>query len=90
VISFAKEWVCVFMLFSELTVICQVSVLNFGIFYGVTSSLLSFEIFCYMRSQKVNPLTPNALYRRRAVSPLKIKISSKNMREKPASIPIVN
>jgi hypothetical protein len=30
----------------------------------------------------VNPLTPNDLQKRRAVSPLKIKIPSKNMREK--------
>jgi hypothetical protein len=29
----------------------------------------------------ITPLTPNDLQRRRAVSPLKIKISSKNMRE---------
>jgi hypothetical protein len=29
----------------------------------------------------VNPLTPNDLQRRRAVSPLKIKIPIKNMRE---------
>jgi hypothetical protein len=30
----------------------------------------------------LNPLTPNDLYRSRAVSPLKIKIPSKNIREK--------
>jgi hypothetical protein len=30
----------------------------------------------------INPLTLNDLQRRRAVSPLKIKIPSKNMREK--------
>jgi hypothetical protein len=41
-----------------------------------------------LRPQFFNPLTPNDLNRRRAVSPLKIKISSKNMREKPASTPI--
>jgi hypothetical protein len=29
----------------------------------------------------INPLTPNDVQRRRAVSPLKIKIPSKNMRE---------
>jgi hypothetical protein len=29
----------------------------------------------------INPLTPNDLQRRRAVSPLKIKIPSKNMSE---------
>jgi hypothetical protein len=33
--------------------------------------------------QNINPLTPNDLYRRRALSSLKIKIPSKNMREKP-------
>jgi hypothetical protein len=32
-----------------------------------------------------NSLTPNDLQRRRAVSPLKIKIPSKNMREKPST-----
>jgi hypothetical protein len=31
--------------------------------------------------QDINPSTPNDLQRRRAVSPLKIKIPSKNMRE---------
>jgi hypothetical protein len=37
----------------------------------------------------INPLTPNDLERRRAVSPLKIKIPSKNMREKPTNTPII-
>jgi hypothetical protein len=37
-----------------------------------------------------NPLTPNALQRRRAMSPLKIKIPSKNMREKPTNTPIIH
>jgi hypothetical protein len=32
--------------------------------------------------KRLNPLTPNDLQRRRAVSPLKIKIPSKNMRKK--------
>jgi hypothetical protein len=31
----------------------------------------------------INPLTPNEIWRRRAVRPLKIKIPSKNMRENP-------
>jgi hypothetical protein len=31
---------------------------------------------------ELNPLTPNDLQRRLAVSPLKIKVTSKNMREK--------
>jgi hypothetical protein len=35
--------------------------------------------------QLFNSLTPNDLKRRRVVSPLKIKISSKNMREKPTN-----
>jgi hypothetical protein len=36
----------------------------------------------------LNPLTPNDLQRRCALSPLKIKIPSKNMREKPTNTPI--
>jgi hypothetical protein len=36
----------------------------------------------------INPLTPNDLKRRRAVSPLKIKIPSKNMHEKPTNTTI--
>jgi hypothetical protein len=38
----------------------------------------------------INPLTPNDLHRRRAVSPLKIKIPSKNMREKPTNATIIH
>jgi hypothetical protein len=38
----------------------------------------------------INPLKPNDLYRRRAVSPLKIEIPSKNMREKPTNAPIIH
>jgi hypothetical protein len=38
----------------------------------------------------INPLTPNDLKRRRAVSPLKIKIPSKNMRENPTNAPIIH
>jgi hypothetical protein len=37
-----------------------------------------------------NPLTPNDLKRRRAVSPLKIKIPSKHMREKPTNTTIIH
>jgi hypothetical protein len=37
----------------------------------------------------VNPLKPNDLKSRRAVSILKIKIPSKNMRNKPTNIPII-
>jgi hypothetical protein len=36
------------------------------------------------------PLTPIDLKRRPAVSPLKIKIPSKNMREKPTNTPIIH
>jgi hypothetical protein len=39
---------------------------------------------------KVNPFTPNDLQRRRAVSALKIKIRSKNMREKPTNATIIH
>jgi hypothetical protein len=37
-----------------------------------------------------NPLMPNDLYRCCAVSPLKIKISSKYMGEKPTNATIIN
>jgi hypothetical protein len=37
-----------------------------------------------------NPLTPNDLYRRRAMSALKIKIPSKNIREKLTNTPIIH
>jgi hypothetical protein len=37
-----------------------------------------------------NPLTPNDLQRRRAVSALKIKISSKNMHDKPTNTPLIH
>jgi hypothetical protein len=36
----------------------------------------------------INPLTPNGLKRRHAVSPLKIKFPVKNMREKPTNTTI--
>jgi hypothetical protein len=38
----------------------------------------------------INPSTPNDLQRHRAVSPLKIKIPSKNMREKPTNTTIIH
>jgi hypothetical protein len=38
----------------------------------------------------MNPLTPNDLKRRGVVSPLKIRIPSKNMREKPSNTPIIH
>jgi hypothetical protein len=37
----------------------------------------------------INPLTPTNLKRRRAVSPLKIKIPGKYMREKPTNATII-
>jgi hypothetical protein len=46
--------------------------------------------FSFKILRDINPLTPNDLQRRRAVNPLKIKISSKNMREKPTNTPIIN
>jgi hypothetical protein len=48
---------------------------------------------CYVnffRFLSINPLTPNDLWRRCAVSPLKIKNPSKNMREKPTNTPIIH
>jgi hypothetical protein len=44
-------------------------------------------IHCYT---SVNPLTPNDLQIRRAVSPLKIKILSKNIGEKPTNAAIIH
>jgi hypothetical protein len=38
----------------------------------------------------INPLTPNDLQRRHAVSLLTIKIPSKNMRKKPTNTPIIH
>jgi hypothetical protein len=38
----------------------------------------------------MNTLTPNDLQRRRAVSPLKIKIPSKNMGEKSTNTPVIH
>jgi hypothetical protein len=43
-----------------------------------------------IQNLKINPLTPNDLQRRSSVSPLKIKIPSKNMREKPTNAPIIH
>jgi hypothetical protein len=43
-----------------------------------------------IQNARLNPLTPNDLYRRRAVSPLKNKIRSKNMREKPTHTLIIH
>jgi hypothetical protein len=39
---------------------------------------------------QINPLTPNDLQTRRAVSSLKITIPSKNMREKTTNTPIIH
>jgi DNA polymerase III delta prime subunit len=38
----------------------------------------------------LNPFTLNHLLRRHAMSPLKIKITGKNMREKPTNTPIIH
>jgi hypothetical protein len=38
----------------------------------------------------INPLTPKDLQRRGAVSPLKVTIPSKNMREKPTNATIIH
>jgi hypothetical protein len=55
------------------------------------------RIFCLCCGKKkehcgdsINPLTPNDLQIRRAISPLKIKIPSKNMREKTTNTPIMH
>jgi hypothetical protein len=38
----------------------------------------------------INPLSPKDLRSHHAVSPLKIKIPSKNMRKKPTNAPIIH
>jgi hypothetical protein len=38
----------------------------------------------------INPLMPNDVYSRHTVSPLKIKIPSKNMCEKPTNTPTIH
>jgi hypothetical protein len=43
-----------------------------------------------MQNSGAKRLIPNDLERRRAVSPLKIKIPSKNMRDKPTYTPITH
>jgi hypothetical protein len=45
---------------------------------------------CENLASGFNPSTPNDLERRRALSPFKIKIPSKNMREKSTYTPIIN
>jgi hypothetical protein len=54
------------------------------------SNLNPIQFFLSVSPATVNPLKPNDLYRRRAVSPLQIKIHSKNMREKPTNTPIIH
>jgi hypothetical protein len=44
----------------------------------------------FQGADDINPLTLNDLQKRRAVSPLKIKIPSKNMREKPTNTLIIH
>jgi hypothetical protein len=60
-------------------------VLTFGIRISVNTALRNTvkQSFSTHSTQvnTLNPLTPNDLQRRSAVSPLKINISSKNMRE---------
>jgi hypothetical protein len=51
---------------------------------------MAIALYCRkLRATCLDPLTPNDLQRRRAVSPLKIKITSKNMREKPTNATII-
>jgi hypothetical protein len=47
------------------------------------------HLYLGLKYLELNPLTPNELQRRRAVSPLKIKIPSKIMREKPTNAQII-
>jgi hypothetical protein len=54
--------------------------------------LMYSELFITVGAEKkvINPLWPNNLKIRHAVSPLKIKIPSKNMREKSTNTPIIH
>jgi hypothetical protein len=55
--------------------------------------IYAYTVYPYVRIamlRGVNPLTPNDLQRRRTLSPLKIKIPSKNMREKPTHTQIIH
>jgi hypothetical protein len=47
------------------------------------------EICCLGYKIVLNPLMPNDLQRHHAVSPLKIKIPSKNMHEKPTNATVI-
>jgi hypothetical protein len=55
-----------------------------------------FVHFCVLKCGKnnieicVNPVTPNDLSKRLAMSPIKIKIPNSNVREKPTNTPIIN
>jgi hypothetical protein len=51
------------------------------------SSFLSLKMY---KIQWISPLTPNNLQRRHAVGPLKFKIPSKNMHEKPTNATIIH
>jgi hypothetical protein len=65
---------------------CHAYVL-YGIICGYQKCLM-WVLRSFGRLAVINPLTPNE--RLRAVSPLKIKIPSKNMREKPTNTQIIN
>jgi hypothetical protein len=63
----------------------------FAILPTYPCSIKTVRLFCSTVScSGLNPLTPNDLQRRRAVSPLKIKIPTKNMCEKPTNTPIIH
>jgi hypothetical protein len=53
----------------------------------ISSRLLGYRA---LSTAKRNPLTPNDFQRRRSVNPLKIKIPTKNMPEKPTNATIIN
>jgi hypothetical protein len=60
------------------------------LFRGLKACPLSTPCIYITLMNKINPLMPNNLQRRRAVSPLKIKIPSKNMREKPTNATFIH
>jgi hypothetical protein len=66
--------------------------LSFSSGYENKMAVIAFLYSCTHTSNTsvFNPLKPNDLWRRRAVSPLKIKIPSKYMHEKPTNTPIIH
>jgi hypothetical protein len=57
--------------------------------YGVQTERETKHETCILFLRFFNPFYAERLIKRRAVSPLKMKIPNKNMREKPTNTPII-